>query len=71
VASGSVAEKANDATLLFTVPDGPESMFVSGSLLSTITGRLAEIVKLNATSTARAVTMAVPSPIAVESQIIL
>ena len=33
---GSLEEKVNDASFCFTVPEGPESMVVSGSVVSTV-----------------------------------
>jgi hypothetical protein len=69
-ATPSLAEKVNVAELLATVPDGPESIVVSGAVLSTVTVPLADMVEFNPESTARAVIDTGPSGLVVESQII-
>lgn len=65
----SVAEKVNVATSLLPAPDGPESIAVSGEVLSTVIVRLDEVPELDAASTARAVMVAVPSLTVFEFQI--
>ena len=66
----SFATKVNIAELLFTVSEGPESIVVSGGVLSTVMVRMAEVVEFNPTSTARAVIETGPSGLVVEFQII-
>ena len=52
------------------VPDGPASIVVSGGVLSTVTVRLAEVVRLVEVSTATAVIVAGPSAWVAESQLV-
>ena len=59
------------AESLLIVPDGPESMVVSGAVLSTVTILALEVVELNPKSTARAVTRTEPSLTVLDSQIML
>jgi len=68
---GSLDEKVKVAESLLTVPEGPESMVVSGAVLSTVTTLALEVVELDPKSMARAVKLTGPSPTVFEFQIVL
>ena len=69
--TASPDENVKVAESLFTMPEGPESMVVSGAVLSTVTTLALEVVELNPKSTARAVKLTGPSPTIFEFQIVL
>ena len=69
--TASPDENVKVAESLFMMPEGPESMVVSGAVLSTVTTLALEVVELNPKSTARAVKLTEPSPTVFEFQIVL
>ena len=71
VEPASLEENAKPAEPLLMDPCGPESMAVSGAVLSTVTVRPPEVVALDEVSTARAVIVTGPSAVVPESQLTL
>ncbi len=71
VLSPSLDTNLKVALVLVVVRCGPEVIVVSGKVLSTMTVRLADVVRLPAASKTRAVAVAKPSRMLVESQLTL